>query len=457
MAESIFDVPLMDEGAQELYLNAMISTPELFANVFHILDAEYFDEQFRKPLGFVMDYYQRNKVIPAKEIIRVASQFTPSVDEVVGPGDVQFMSEQIANFCKFRAVISAVLKAPTLIKENDLGTMVTEITKATQICLDTDLGIDYFDDPLARIMRSSETKNIIKLGLETVDNDVEVSRNEMILICAPSGGGKSVTMANLALNLVQQGLNGVYYSLEMADDKVAKRFDTMISRISGRDIKFNMAEVADAVDLFGKTHKGKLYVKRMRENTTTANDLSAHASDLQRRKGIKLDFIIVDYLDLMKPIEKVNDGNMFTKDKYVAEEVRALAFDFNALVITASQFGRDAWELIRQKKDLGQDHIQGGMSKINTSDLCIGVIKDEAMDDAGEIKFQYLKMRNSGLVGTSRMLTWDKLALRILDRVEGGLELSQNEVIKTAVGFKGKSGLTKPTFGNKLQSSGFKQ
>jgi hypothetical protein len=100
--------------------------------------------------------------------------------------------------------------------------------------------------------------------------------------------------------------------------------------------------------------------------------------------------------------------------------------DFDAMMISASQLGRDAWEKIRNNKPLGQDDIQGGMSKINTSDVVIAVIRDDAMIMSNQVRFQYLKTRNSGGVGKFRMLTWNPVSLRIKDMTEEGL--TQNAV-----------------------------
>lgn len=423
---SIFDdVPLMDTEAQELYLNSLIGSKTLFVTVNHVLEAKYFDEHLQKPIGFIKDYFSRHKTLPSREIIKTATKFSPSEIDVISADDVDFMANQIANFCKFRAVISTVFRAPELIKENDLGKLIKELTVATQISLNTDLGIDYFSNVEERIVLTAQSDVVIPTGWDTVDEDIHgIGRQELILFLAPSGGGKSVGMANLALNLCAQGFNGVYFSLEMRDKLVARRFDSMISAVSGRQIYENLQRVVDEIDVFHET-SGKLHIKRMREGSN-ANDFSAYCTDLIRKTGIKIDFIIVDYLDIAGCIDKVDSSNMFLKDKSVAEEVRALGMDFDAMMISASQLGRDAWEKIRNNKPLGQDDIQGGMSKINTSDVVIAVIRDDAMIMSNQVRFQYLKTRNSGGVGKFRMLTWNPVSLRIKDMTEEGL--TQNAV-----------------------------
>jgi len=62
---------------------------------------------------------------------------------------------------------------------------------------------------------------------------------------------------------------------------------------------------------------------------------------------------------------------------------------------------------------LNQAHIQGGISKINTSDYTIGIKQDELMRSTGEIFLEILKSRNSSGVGKRLLLGWDPISLTI--------------------------------------------
>jgi hypothetical protein len=106
---------------------------------------------------------------------------------------------------------------------------------------------------------------------------------------------------------------------------------------------------------------------------------------------------------------KISLDNLFIKDKYVTEEVRSLGFDFNAIIISASQLGRQAIEADK----LSQAHIQGGISKINTSDYTIGIKQDDLMKAAGELYYDCLKSRNSGNVGKRALMGWDPVSLNV--------------------------------------------
>ena len=148
-----------------------------------------------------------------------------------------------------------------------------------------------------------------------------------------------MTMLNLARNFLAQGLNGVYISLEMGEATVSKRLDSMISHIAQGDLFKDMHKVADSISKASKKF-GQFRIKRFPENRTNVNDIRGWLTQLEQASGFKPDFIIVDYIDIMGTTAAVSLDNMFTKDKYVTEEIRSLGFDYNCIMVSAAQLGR---------------------------------------------------------------------------------------------------------------------
>lgn len=406
---------MVDDVAQKLYLSAMLGNPALFARVQHLVKSSYFDAGLQDGVGFMKEFYAKHRGVPTPQVLYAGSKV--NIEPVpLPPQDCAFIAEQIASFCQIRAVTEAVLKAPALMEKGDFGKMVEQIKLASQVQLHSDLGIEYFANPEGRLEESESLEVLISTGWQSVDDMINgLGRQELVLFTANSGGGKSVAMLNLGYNLLKQGLHGVYISLEMRDRVVAKRLDSMISRISGKNIFANKLKVGQEIELFKNESQGRFFIKRMREGTTTADHIISYLRELEAVHGFKPDFVIVDYIDLMASVQKHDGNNMFSKDKLVTEEVRAIGFDFDCLMISASQLGRGAIEATREQKSIGQDHIQGGISKINTSDLVIALVKDEAMDLAGEYRFEFLKSRNSNAVNKKITMAWDSTSLRISD------------------------------------------
>lgn len=171
----------------------------------------------------------------------------------------------------------------------------------------------------------------------------------------------------------------------------------------------------------------------MREGTTNANDLNAYLKQLESKKNFKPDFIIVDYIDIMAPVQKISAENMFLKDKAVAEEIRALGFDYNCIMISASQLEKGATEKILEGKTMHQGNIQGGSSKTNTSDLIIATVKTDSMHEAGEYRFEFVKARNSDATGKSILMAWDKNSLCVSDFTNKPTLVKKSSLTMTSV------------------------
>jgi archaellum biogenesis ATPase FlaH len=407
---------LIDDVAQRLYISSMLGNPALFARVQHLLKPSYFDASMQNAIIFMQEFYQTHRGVPSAPVFYAGTKL--KIDAVELPKqDLAFVAEQLASFCQLRAITEAVLMAPALIEKGDFGQMVQNIKLATQVQLHSDLGIDYFENAAARLMESESLEVLMSTGWPSVDELIGggVGRQELVLFTANSGGGKSVAMLNMGYNMLKTGLNGVYITLEMRDRVVAKRLDSMISKISGKNINANILKVGQDIELAKEQGFGRFFVKRMREGSTNADHIISYLRELEAVHGFKPDFVIVDYIDLCASVQKHGGDNMFTKDKFVTEEIRAIGFDFDCLMISASQLGRGAIVATREDKSIGQDHIQGGISKINTSDLVIALVKDEAMDAAGEYRFEFLKARNSNAVNKKLIMSWDSESLRISD------------------------------------------
>jgi archaellum biogenesis ATPase FlaH len=419
---------LMDSDSQRLFVNSMISSPELFTRVNPILRPEYFDAGMQGAVRFLQEYFEKNRAVPAPQIFQAATKTTPEIFAIQRQ-DLEFLANQIAGFCQASAMILVARKSPSLIEKGNYQELIEQFKAAAQIGLMDDLGIEYFENPEARLERQESSDALISTGWKDVDALIGggVGRQELITFLAPSGGGKSVNMLNLGVNFMEQGLNGVVISIEMKDTKFATRTDQMIARLSSRDILPNKTKVAHEIREFHNRHGARLFIKRMREGETNSNHILAYLRQLESAKGFRPDWIVVDYLDILQSARKVDNAMMFLKDQFVTEEVRGIGYDYDAVMISGSQLGKHATEAINDGRTMHQGDVQGGSSKTNTSDLMIATVKTDAMHEAGEYRFEFIKARNSDATGKSCMMRWNKDTLRVSDGSAPALSLARKE------------------------------
>jgi replicative DNA helicase len=188
------------------------------------------------------------------------------------------------------------------------------------------------------------------------------------------------------------------------------RIDSMLTNVSTKEVFKDLDTVEMKVKMVGKK-AGNLQIKYMPAQSTV-NDVRAYLKELEITKNMHIDFLLIDYLDLLMPVSaKVSPNDLFVKDKYVSEELRNLAREINTIFVTASQLNRSAVEEI----EFDHSHISGGISKINTADNVFGIFTSRAMRERGRYQIQLMKTRSSSGVGQKVDLEFDIESLRIRD------------------------------------------
>lgn len=412
----------MDNKKQKLLIEYLISSTDTFAICQGIVEPEYFDPEFRNAVAFIKSYYNKYNTTPDIKQVDAESGVELEVVEVT-KDQIAYTTNEIETFCKRRALEKAVLASPALIESGEWDQVLTGVKDAILISLHKELGLRYFEEVQERLDRMLNDPPLHPTGWTDVDALLfgGISRKELLLLSANSGGGKSITLTNLGHNFAKDGLNVLYLSLELAEDVIAQRFDTMHTGISRRDWKSHVSEIVTRVEGEGKK-SGVIDIIQMKSGTT-ANQIQGYLKEYYLTYDFMPDLLIVDYLDKMAPNEKMDLSDVFTKDKLCSEQLRDIGVEYNMFIATASQLNRSAVG----STDHNHSQIAGGISKINECDTYISIIMTDAMRAQGEIAFVFQKTRNSDGVGNTVYLKWDTKTLRILDQTDSTRGLTFNK------------------------------
>ena len=396
---------------QKLYIEMFMSDAETFVRCQNIFEPENFDRKLQDVAKFITEYVNEYKVMPEPQIVNASCSV--DLNPVVLPKEnYEWLMNEFENFSRHKGLERAILKSADLLEQGDYGPVEKLIKDAIQISLNKDMGTDYFEDPRARLESLKNSNGQISTGWPSVDKKLYggFNRGELNIWCAASGGGKSLFLANLGCNWALQGLNVLYLTFELSENLVAMRIDSMLTGVGTREIFRNLDDVELKVKMLGK-QSGSVQIKYM-PSGKNANDIRAYLKEYQVKKGFKPDILLIDYLDLMMPMSiKVSPSDLFVKDKYVSEELRNLAMETQAVVVTAAQLNRAAVEEI----EFDHSHISGGLSKIQTADNVIGIFTSRAMKERGRYQIQFMKTRSSSGVGQKVDLEFNLDSLRIND------------------------------------------
>jgi archaellum biogenesis ATPase FlaH len=404
---------------QKLFLEMMMQDAQSFVRVQNIYNPENFDRNYKETAKFLLEHADKHKTLPtAEQVLAVTKVELNPIKDLTEDHYDWFMVE-FEGFTRQKELERAILKSADLLEKGEYDPVEKLIKDAVQISLTKDMGTDYFEDPRARLLAIKDNNGQLSTGWPTLDKRLfgGMNRGELNIFAGGSGSGKSLFMQNIAINWIQQGLNGVFLTLELSEGLCAMRMDSMVANVSTKEVFKDMDTVEMKVKMVGKK-SGKLRIKYMPAQSNV-NQIRSYLKELQVQTGMKVDFIMVDYLDLVMPVSaKVSPNDLFVKDKYVSEELRNLAREFNILMITASQLNRGAVEEI----EFDHSHIAGGLSKINTADNVFGIFTSRAMRERGRYQIQLMKTRSSSGVGMKVDLEFDLNSLRITDPGEDAQE-----------------------------------
>jgi archaellum biogenesis ATPase FlaH len=406
-----------DTEKQKLLLEYLISSPDIFALCRGIVKPEYFDIDLRNTVKFIFDFYDKYSDIPDPLIVKAETKVTLNVHKGLNT-QLQYCMQEVELFCQFSAMKRAILRSAELINDGEFGGVSDLVRDALLVSLNKDLGLRYFEDPESRLEKMLLSPPVVPTGWDDVDEALYggIGRKELLLFAAPSGGGKSLALANLGLNLMKRKKNVLYVSFELSPEIIAQRFDTMLTGVSRKVWKENVEVILDTLHVERESH-GDLFIIQM-PSGTKSHQVNAYLKEFYLHYKQAPDILLLDYLDLMAPNSGTSDG-VWEKDKAVSEESRNLGVEWNIPVASASQLNRSS---------VGQEihnhaMIAGGISKINTCDNLITILFDETRRRKGEIQFQFGKTRNSDAVGSMLDLDWIDMHLRIQSKGSGRLAL----------------------------------
>lgn len=249
-----------------------------------------------------------------------------------------------------------------------------------------------------------------------------------------TGVGKSLFMCHSAAANLMAGLNVLYITMEMAEERIAERIDANIMNLSTDEIKMLPK---DSFDKKIQTMKNKTNGKLIIKEYPTACAGSANFRHLLNELKIKRKFvphvIYIDYLNIcMSSRLKTGNGvNSYTYIKAIAEELRGLAVEYNVPIVTATQTTRGGFN----NSNIGLEDTSESFGLPATADLMFALISTEELEQLNQIMVKQLKNRYSDPNKYKRFVVGiDRNLMKLYD-VE---QEAQDELIEQSVMDSGK-------------------
>ena len=305
----------------------------------------------------------------------------------------EYYLDLVEEFAKEQAVKDAILKSVDHLKKKNFGAIEDEVRSAFSVNRNVDLGTNYFEGIKERWERLNSQQLVPKFRtpFETLNEALDggLAHKEMAMVVAPPGVGKSLFLANQAARSVLDGHNVLYVSLEMAEDRVAQRLDSIFTRIQQSELSNRVEDIEERLEIISKQweDRGKLMVKEFPTKRLSVTGLRAFLNQLKNYEDFTPDVLIIDYLELMKTDKEMAE---YQGQERLAQELRGVASEYGCLVWTATQTNREG----KKVNIITDAELADSYGKIRVCDLVFSINQTEQEFDKGAARLYLMKSRN---------------------------------------------------------------
>ena len=366
-------------GFQVKVLAAMFTDRIFLQQIADIIRADYFESEANSwLLDVIIQHFEQYKTPPTKDVLKVKlTELSDDGPEAVlktaileqlkdvfrymEADDLSFVKDEILNFCKNQEIKRAIMDSVSLLKMGNYDQIKSKIDTAMKAGADTNIGLDYKINISARYAEAS--RQTITTGWDVIDDlmDGGLAPGELGVVMAPAGIGKSWLLINIGANAVKAGHTVIHYTLELNENYVGQRYDSVLTGINAQSLKNHQETVEEKM----QSLRGDLIVKYYPTKSVGVMGLKAHL-EKTIMLGKKPDLVIVDYGDLLK-INAKKDKHEALEELY--EELRGMAGEYSIPLWTASQAGRSALE----EDVIEADKIASSYGKVMVADFLMSL------------------------------------------------------------------------------------
>ena len=288
-------------------------------------------------------------------------------------------------FFKSQSVQNVLIDLVCDWKKHNYVTMKVKLENALRVGEPKEVGHRYFKEVRKRLVKDYRTPITALPGLDE-EMGGGLSKGELGIVLAPTGGGKSMALVRFAVEALRAGKKAVYYTLELSDKVVGQRFDACLNEIPLDNVWYYPDYIEETLNEIHQ--KGaEFIIRHYSTKGVTIDTIISHLHHLKTSEGFEPDIIFVDYADLLKPVVHYTDKRHELTG--IFESLRGVACDFDIPVWTATQTNRDAME----KDVVTLNTIGESIGKAQIADIVIGIARPNAKKGKSEATISILKSR----------------------------------------------------------------
>ena len=353
---------------------SMFTDRTFLQQIADIIQSDYFESDANSwLLEIILDHFREYKTPPTKDVLKVKVtdvdndvlktailEQLKDVFRYMESDDLTFVKDEILRFCKNQEIKRAIMDSVSLLKMGNYDEIKTKIDSAMKAGADTDVGHEYKKEVQLRYTEAA--RDTVTTGWDVIDDlrDGGLAPGELGVVMAPAGIGKSWMLINIGANAIKQNKTVIHYTLELNENYVGQRYDSVITGIAAQNLKNYTEDIEEKL----QSISGELIIKYYPTKSVGVMGIKAHV-EKTIMLGNQPDLIIVDYADLLKVSSK--DKHEALEELY--EDLRGMAGEYGVPVWTATQANRSALE----DDIIEADKIASSYGKVMVSDFLMSL------------------------------------------------------------------------------------
>lgn len=390
-----------------------LTDEKYLSGIIDLVKPDYFkDKNIKQIFLTIKAYYEKRNTVPnitelktfinSEDVKNAFVNVLRTISNIDKNLNEDTLIENTERYIKERAIYSTMLEVAEDVSSGKIDTsfILDKFEKSCNINLKTDIGLDLFNNFDAVVTDlTTEQPTIPSKWVwldEKIDGGFMQNGRALYVFAGETNVGKSIFLGNIASNIASQGKTVLIISLEMSELVYAKRLSSNITKIPMRSLRDETITLKQQIEEISKaTPDSRIIIKEFPPSTVTCHQIQSFVKTLTS-KGIKLDAIVVDYVNLLK---STLGNNSYERIKYATEHLRALTYIFSCPIITATQLNRSGYNV----NNPGLDTIGESMGLAATADVIISIFQDEEDKELGIVKMAMMKNRFGAKFGSTAM------------------------------------------------------
>lgn len=352
---------------ERVILSNLLFNDKYNRKVIPFIKSEYFqDYSERIVYDLIDDYVKKYNSFPSLEALaidlsnkeglndqtfKISKEIIASLESDSNT-QLDWLLDQTEKFCQDKALYLAIMKSIQIMDEKNgsisKGSIPSILTDALGVSFDTHIGHDFLDDSNERYEFYHRKEKRVPFDLDyfnTITNG-GLPNKTLNIALAGTGVGKSLFMCHCAAANLAKGLNVLYITLEMAEERIAERIDANLLDTAVDELELLPKQSYDTkINRLKEKFTGKLIVKEYPTACAGSANFRHLLNELRIKKNFEPDIIYIDYLNicLSSRIKHAANVNSYTLVKAIAEELRGLAVEYDVPIVSATQTTRSGY------------------------------------------------------------------------------------------------------------------